>query len=162
LRTPQARGSLEGVDRRGHLRASDEDRENVVDRLRRAATEGRIASEELEHRVSAALKARTYRELEATVADLPGPARQRSRRSGPVVTLGRWIFATLRANPLLGLLLLPVVAVVLAVIVALTLLFVAAVTVVLLLSGRPRFAAWGYGRQPQRSVPRGHAGNSWI
>ena len=42
--------------------------------LHKAATEGRIASEELEQRVSTVLKARTYAELEATVADLPGPA----------------------------------------------------------------------------------------
>ena len=68
--------------RRSHLRASDADREYVAEQLRNAAGEGRLLAEELEHRLGAALSARTYGELDAVVADLPresavGPARGR-------------------------------------------------------------------------------------
>jgi hypothetical protein len=68
--------------RRSHLRASDADREYVAEQLRNAAAEGRLLAEELEHRLGAALSARTYGELDAVVADLPrdrtmGPARGR-------------------------------------------------------------------------------------
>lgn len=55
------------------LRASDADRDRVAERLREAATEGRLLTEELEQRVGAALSARTYGQLEALLADLPGP-----------------------------------------------------------------------------------------
>jgi len=53
------------------LRASDADRDAVTDRLRDAAGEGRLEPEELEERVHAALRARTYGELGRLVADLP-------------------------------------------------------------------------------------------
>ena len=65
------------------LRASDADRENVADRLREAAAEGRLLAEELEHRVAATLRARTYGELDAVVADLPAKSSAR-RSSRPV------------------------------------------------------------------------------
>ncbi len=65
------------------LRASDADRDRVADRLRRAATEGRLLTEELEQRLEAAFRARTYGQLEALIADLPGkrllPRRRRRR-----------------------------------------------------------------------------------
>jgi Domain of unknown function (DUF1707) len=67
------------------LRASDADREAVTDRLRQAAGEGRLEPEELEERVEAALRARTYGELSPLVADLPG--RERSRRRTPPVLM---------------------------------------------------------------------------
>ncbi|HEV3284774.1 MAG TPA: DUF1707 domain-containing protein [Solirubrobacteraceae bacterium] len=57
---------------RAAVRASDADREHVADRLRRAAAEGRILTEELEQRLEAALSARTYGQLNALIADLPG------------------------------------------------------------------------------------------
>lgn len=68
--------------RRSHLRAADADREYVAERLRNAAAEGRLLADEFEHRLGAALSARTYGELDAVVADLPrdravGPARRR-------------------------------------------------------------------------------------
>jgi hypothetical protein len=53
------------------LRASDEDREQTATRLRHAAAEGRLRAEELEARLEAAFAARTYRELEGLVSDLP-------------------------------------------------------------------------------------------
>jgi hypothetical protein len=69
---------------RSTLRASDEDRERIADRLRRAAAEGRIHAHELEERLAKALRARTYGELEDTVYDLPsdGVARRPRRHAG--------------------------------------------------------------------------------
>jgi Domain of unknown function (DUF1707) len=58
--------------RRSALRASDVDREQVAERLRDAAADGRLLAEELEHRLGTALSARTYGELDPLIADLPG------------------------------------------------------------------------------------------
>jgi hypothetical protein len=55
---------------RPELRASDADREAVVERLRTAAMEGRLDAEELEERVSAAYGARWGSELERLTADV--------------------------------------------------------------------------------------------
>jgi uncharacterized protein DUF1707 len=52
------------------LRASDADRERVVDLLRRAATDGQLTVDELEERVPSAYAARTRKELEPLTADL--------------------------------------------------------------------------------------------
>jgi hypothetical protein len=68
------------MTRRTVLRASDADREQVAERLRLAATEGRLVPEEFEERLGAALVARTYGELDAIVADLPVPSRGSVRR----------------------------------------------------------------------------------
>ena len=54
-----------------HLRASDADREAVVDRLAAHGAAGRLDADELEQRTAAALRARTVAELEALQADLP-------------------------------------------------------------------------------------------
>jgi hypothetical protein len=61
------------VARRYSLRASDGDREDVVERLRAATVEGRLVAGELEERLEVALRARTYGELDALVVDLPAP-----------------------------------------------------------------------------------------
>jgi hypothetical protein len=71
-----------GMTRRSSILASDSDRERVAERLRQAATEGRILAHELEERVARALRARTYGELDALVADLPHTATPTKRRSG--------------------------------------------------------------------------------
>jgi hypothetical protein len=52
------------------LRASDADREQVADVLRRAASDGQLTVDELEERVSVAYAARTRKELEPLTADL--------------------------------------------------------------------------------------------
>jgi hypothetical protein len=77
--------------RRHHsLRASDADRDAVVDRLRDAAGDGRLEPDELEQRVDGALRARTYGDLGALLADLPSDGRMplypAARRTG---SLGR-------------------------------------------------------------------------
>jgi len=58
-------------DGAGALRASHEDRDQVAERLRVAAGDGRLSPEELDERLERALSARTYAELAALVADLP-------------------------------------------------------------------------------------------
>ena len=55
------------------LRASDADRQTVVDRLRRAHDEGRLDLAEYDERVRGAYAARTYAELAKLTADLPAP-----------------------------------------------------------------------------------------
>ncbi|MFE5806889.1 DUF1707 domain-containing protein [Streptomyces sp. NBC_01232] len=55
------------------LRASDADRDRVVERLRDAVAEGRLDMEEFEERLEAAYKSRTYAELEPLTQDLPAP-----------------------------------------------------------------------------------------
>jgi Domain of unknown function (DUF1707) len=63
------------------LRASDADRDAVVDRLREAAGEGRLEPHEFEQRVDEALRARTYGDLAALLADLPADGRMPTRRT---------------------------------------------------------------------------------
>ncbi|KOU16193.1 hypothetical protein ADK52_34170 [Streptomyces sp. WM6372] len=55
------------------LRASDADRDLVVERLRDAVAEGRIDMEEFEERLEAAYTSKTYAELEPLTRDLPAP-----------------------------------------------------------------------------------------
>ncbi|UQX01327.1 DUF1707 domain-containing protein [Streptomyces sp. RerS4] len=55
----------------GGLRASDADRELVVERLRDAVAEGRLDMEEFGERLEAAYASRTYAELEPLTRDLP-------------------------------------------------------------------------------------------
>ncbi|MDR2984988.1 MAG: DUF1707 domain-containing protein [Nocardiopsaceae bacterium] len=53
------------------IRISDADRERVTARLREHFAEGRLTSEELDERVSAALNAKTYGDLRGIMSDLP-------------------------------------------------------------------------------------------
>ena len=74
--------------RHDSLRASDADRDAVIDRLREAAGEGRLEPDELEQRIDGALRARTYGDLAGLVTDLPGDGRvllpRPGRRTRPV------------------------------------------------------------------------------
>lgn len=54
------------------MRASDSDREQVVNRLRTAMEEGRLTTEEYVDRVGLAYRATTLADLEPLEADLPG------------------------------------------------------------------------------------------
>jgi hypothetical protein len=58
------------------LRASDADREQLVDVLKAAFSEGRLTQDEYTARMEQAYTAKTYGELRALVADLPGSAPQ--------------------------------------------------------------------------------------
>ena len=56
---------------RSELRASHEDRDQVVELLRVSAGDGRLTADELDERLEQAMTARTYGELARLVADLP-------------------------------------------------------------------------------------------
>lgn len=56
------------------MRASDADREKVVERLRTAMGEGRLTLAEFDERTAEAYKAQTYAELNVLLSDLPAPA----------------------------------------------------------------------------------------
>ena len=60
-----------GAGGKPELRASDDDRDRAVERLRVAAGDGRLTAAELDERLDAALTARTSGELAALTADLP-------------------------------------------------------------------------------------------
>jgi tape measure domain-containing protein len=54
------------------VRASDADRDAVIERLSRAFAQGRLTADEFEERVATACAARTMAELLALTRDLPG------------------------------------------------------------------------------------------
>ena len=56
---------------RGRLRASHDDREQVVDVLKAAFVQDRLTKDEFDDRVGQALASRTYADLTALTADLP-------------------------------------------------------------------------------------------
>jgi len=56
------------------MRASNADREQVVERLRIALNEGRLNLTEFDERTAAAYAAQTYAELKPLLTDLPPPA----------------------------------------------------------------------------------------
>ena len=77
----------------GHLRASNADRDQVIDVLKAAFVRGQLTRDELDLRVGQALISRTYAEQAAVIADLPTglmragqpgsrPRRSRSRAQG--------------------------------------------------------------------------------
>ncbi|WP_323145267.1 DUF1707 domain-containing protein [Streptomyces sp. NBC_01565] len=70
---PSPEASSPGVSSAPALRASDADRERVVERLRDAVAEGRLDMEEFQERLEAAYASRTYAELEPLTRDLPAP-----------------------------------------------------------------------------------------
>jgi Domain of unknown function (DUF1707)/Cell wall-active antibiotics response 4TMS YvqF len=80
------------LDAAGKVRASDAEREATVERLRVAATEGRLTLGELTERTEAAYTATTRGELAPITADLPAP-------STPVRPTGRedreWVVAVM-------------------------------------------------------------------
>lgn len=91
------------------FRASDAEREQAVEVLRFAASEGRLTVTELEQRLSAAYAVRTRRELEQLIADVsdrslgyarqPGMVSEQSAltvREGPGGT--RWVVSIMSGN----------------------------------------------------------------
>ena len=86
------------------MRASDADRDRVMEVLRAAAVDGRLTPDELDERLEAALASRTLGELATLTADLmagpsmPGAAMAQAedviridRRGGSVRRTGRWV-----------------------------------------------------------------------
>jgi hypothetical protein len=65
-----------GAGGRSHLRVSDADREQVIDRLKAAFVHGLLAKDEFDLRIGQVLASRTYADLAARSADIPaGPIR---------------------------------------------------------------------------------------
>lgn len=62
------------------MRASDAERDSVIEALRRHAADGRLEVAELEERIASALGARTREELDGLTADLPARRHRRTRR----------------------------------------------------------------------------------
>jgi hypothetical protein len=138
LRAYRRRRSLQRVPRTGSLRASDADRERVVQRLHTAATEGRLTADELDDRVHRALTALTYSDLDAVLTDLPRQAAaQRRARNAPAHrrTLGGWALAAVRANPLLLFVMIPIVATAGAMLLAAAVTWLTLLAVVMILGG---------------------------
>ncbi len=83
------------------LRASDADREQTAELLRRAAGEGRLDVDELEERLGVVYATRTQRELEALVADVMVP-HDRPRGARVPVRRGedgtRWLVAVMSGH----------------------------------------------------------------
>jgi hypothetical protein len=67
------------------MRASDRDRQQVVEQLRGALEDGRLTMEEYVDRMEAAYQAATYGDLAPLCADLPAPA---SVFAGPATAAG--------------------------------------------------------------------------
>jgi Domain of unknown function (DUF1707) len=91
---------------RGHLRASRADREQVVDALKVAFAQGRLAKGEFDARISQTLVSRTYADLAAVTAGIPAePAvAQQPRRVPPqrVSNAARWTAAGLVTPAFIG------------------------------------------------------------
>jgi hypothetical protein len=129
--------------RRATIRASDQDREHVADRLRHAAAEGRLLAEELEERLGSVFAARTYGQLDELTSDLPVP-RGRAAHTFPL-----WV----RASFAVALALAALVVLALTAVIIIGLASAWLVWVVLV------WAVWGRGRHrpggPARPVPPG-------
>jgi hypothetical protein len=95
----------------GHLRASDADRERVIDALKAAFVQGRLSKSELARRAGQALESRTYAELAGATAGIAAgrattvPPRQpaapvRARPvNGKVIA---WVVSVIILSPALG------------------------------------------------------------
>jgi hypothetical protein len=86
------------------VRASDADRDRVIDVLRAATADGRLTADEFNERMEAALSSRTFRELAPLTADLATTPASRApesaqaedviridQRGGSVQRTGRWV-----------------------------------------------------------------------
>ncbi|MGQ4619914.1 DUF1707 domain-containing protein [Nocardia sp. R7R-8] len=71
-----------------HVRASDADREKIIDQLRLAMNEGRLSLAEFDDRLRQVYAAKTYGELAPLLSDLPA---QRESRPAPARGFPRWI-----------------------------------------------------------------------
>jgi Domain of unknown function (DUF1707) len=121
------------------LRASDDDRERCAETLARHYVAGRLMLDELEARLDLARVARTRRDLDAVVFDLPRPSRRQS--------VGVWLDRTdrllLRAHAMTF--------------IALNLMLIA---VWALAGGQDFWPAWAL--VPTAILLAWHAGGSWT
>jgi hypothetical protein len=100
-----ARAGGEPPDHSG-LRASDEDRDRVIDNLKAAFVRGRLDRDEFDSRVGQVLTGRTHTDLAAVTADIPDevtgtslpPAKVRHRWNPPVKTTAAIVVAATDAG----------------------------------------------------------------
>ena len=92
------------------IRVSDADRERVTTRLREHYAEGRLSSEELDERVTAALNSKTFGDLRRVMADLPDAAMEPGPAPQPPPWLTRPRLVVWRGPRLLPLALILLVA----------------------------------------------------
>ena len=91
----------------GHLRASDADREQVIDALKTAFVQEQLTTSELTRRAGQALESRTYAELAGATAGIPPPPPPRHRAApGPARPVNRtaiaWAVSLTIVSPALG------------------------------------------------------------
>jgi Domain of unknown function (DUF1707) len=83
-----------GAGGQGRLRASDADREQVIEVLKAAFVQGRLGGDEFDLRVGRALGSRTYADLAALTADLPaGLTRAQPRRRARIPAVKQSVVA---------------------------------------------------------------------
>jgi hypothetical protein len=150
-------------------RASDADREEVVEILRIAAGEGRIGHDELDERLSRALAARTYRELHATVDDIPRDRGAGSRRMPQAQrTVAGWTVKAVRNEPWLLVFMLPVLVITLTLAAIGMMVWFVFIIAVLALGRTRHHPAHQLGRRRTGQMSRGRgprggvAGSRWI
>jgi Domain of unknown function (DUF1707) len=78
-----------GAPGRGGFRASDADREQVIDALKAAFVQGHLSKDELEVRAGLALASRTYAELTAITAEIPAMLMEAQLPSTPAWAVTR-------------------------------------------------------------------------
>lgn len=84
----------------GHLRASDADRERVIDFLKAAFVQRRLSQSDLTGRVGQVLESRTYAELAGATSGIPARRADTPRPRQPVVPVRpRQPAAPVRASP---------------------------------------------------------------
>jgi Domain of unknown function (DUF1707) len=149
-------------------RASDADREAVVEVLRAAAGEGRIGHDELEERLSRALSAKTYRELHATVDDIPQGRGARNRRMPQAQrTVAGWTVKAIRNEPWLLVFMLPVLVITLTLAAIGMMVWLVFIIAVLALGRTSQRPTHGLGRRRPGQMGRGAgprggiAGSGW-
>jgi hypothetical protein len=71
------------------LRASDADRERIVEILRQHSVEGRLTSDEFEERMAAAYQAKTMGALAELTVDLPVDLAEHARRQAELARRGK-------------------------------------------------------------------------
>ncbi|WP_249160172.1 DUF1707 SHOCT-like domain-containing protein [Actinospica acidithermotolerans] len=82
-------GMNQGGELNPSIRASDEDRDRVVEILRQHTAEGRITAEEFDERMTAAYSAKTLGALAELTADLPVDLAEHARRQQDLARLAR-------------------------------------------------------------------------
>ena len=94
-------GTFAAGGERGKIRASDADRDRVVELLNLAYSEGRLSKEEYDARLDSAVSARTFADLDLLVTDLPAampsmvPPGTRTTGTAPVARTNALAIASL-------------------------------------------------------------------